>query len=260
MRLFIFNFFVLGIIWFQNEFVSIRTSGAIPKVFKQRKNSLEISDNIGEFSLPKDGRCSAVGDTIAENKKTSKQLIRFLKCVVDASMGRFATVHEKNIFVAEKCGALGFKVAETTKLPALDCIYCFREILEALEGRHPELGVIISDNEKRSIARVYIVVAYLEKNLRHRLRKIAKYVSSTNWYSAYSEAREFCGYIVLVYDLWTRVMRDKFWPYAIIVSNNYNSRYPVEYQCPYSSSQIVGIDLQDDKDLTALLESPLTFT
>lgn len=99
-----------------------------------------------------------------------------------------------------------------------------------MKEKYADIKDAIKTKDDESIVNIYIIVIYLEKYLRSKLSVIARHVTTKNWFMAYSVSREFCGTLVIVYDYWNRVMRDVFWPYLTVVSDNYFSRFTVEYR------------------------------
>ncbi|OLQ16212.1 hypothetical protein ChUKH1_00615 [Cryptosporidium hominis] len=200
-----------------------------------------------------------LGKYIAERKRTSDHMRKFLTCIIEHKSIESISLHEKYTKISEKCARSGYKASESTKTQSLNCIYCYKEILQSLKEKYDDMKSIFQTDEDESFGNIYIIVIYLEKFLRTKISVITQYITSTNWFMAYSASREFCGTLVIIFDLWTRVTRDFFWPYTTVASGNYLSRFPIELECPYSTSEITGVKIKDDSDLTAILESPLTF-
>ncbi|KAH8581662.1 uncharacterized protein ELE39_001792 [Cryptosporidium sp. chipmunk genotype I] len=153
---------------------------------------------------------------------------KFLKCIIENKNVRSEGLHEKYTKISEECSKFGYKASETTKTQSLNCVYCYKEILNSLKDKYSDVRDILKTEEDDSLAHIYIIVTYLEKFLRPKVSAITKYVASKNWFIAYSASREFCGTLVIVFEFWTRVTRDVFWPYAIVASGNYFSRFPIE--------------------------------
>lgn len=149
---------------------------------------------------------------------------------MESKSERFGSIHIKYTKISEKCAKYGYKASELTKTQPMNCIFCYKEILQSIRDKHAEVRDIISSEEDESFAHLYIIVIYMEKFLRARLTVVSRHMAYRNWYQAYSDSREFCGYIALVFEYWNRVVRDAFWPFLIIVSDNFLSRFPVEYR------------------------------
>ncbi|KAK9174041.1 hypothetical protein CmeUKMEL1_17060 [Cryptosporidium meleagridis] len=249
----------LTIIYFYGEYLNIEASGVIKKLKKNKNGSFNLEAEETEISFPEDERCKAVGEHIAGKKRTSEYMRKFLACIIEHKGIKSTNLHEKYTKISEKCSKFGFKASESTKAQSLDCIYCYKEILQSLKEKYDDIKNIFKTTDDESFGNISIIVIYLEKFLRPKTSVITRYITSTDWFMAYSASREFCGTLVLVFELWTRVTRDFFWPYVIASSGNYLSRFPIELECPYSTHEIAGVKIKDDSELTAILESPLTF-
>ncbi|KAJ1609421.1 hypothetical protein OIY81_1393 [Cryptosporidium canis] len=252
----------LAFVCYVGENLSVNASGAIKKTFsrKPRSNSVDISEGTSDVSFPKSGRCEAIGDYIAGKKSASKYLHKFVKCLIEYKDIPSENLHDKYTKISSKCAKFGHRASESTKVQPLSCVFCYKEILVSLKNKYSDINQIIQSEYEESIAHIYIIVMYLEKFLRAKLSVISKNVISTDWFSAYSNSREFCGTLTLVFEYWNRVVRDTFWPYLNLVSDNYYSRFTVENQCPYSTVDIQGVKISEDKELTAILENPLSFS
>ncbi|OII71861.1 uncharacterized protein cubi_00669 [Cryptosporidium ubiquitum] len=251
----------LAFICYQKEQLNVQAANAIKKLAKKggKSQNSEAETESSGVTLPKNERCKFIGNHIAEGKNTSKYLHKFMKCLLENKNIQSRSIHEKYTKISEKCARYGHKASELTKISSLDCIFCYKEIVKSMEEKFSDIKKMLKPGEDESIMYIYTIVAYLEKYLRAKLSVITRYVTITDWFMAYSSSRDFCGTLVIVYGYWNRVVRDVFWTYLIVVSDNYLSRFPVEFQCPYSRIDISGVNINEDKDLTAIMENPLSF-
>ncbi|KAJ1606529.1 hypothetical protein OJ253_2695 [Cryptosporidium canis] len=198
----------LAFVCYVGENLSVNASGAIKKKIsgKNKSNRVEINEETSDISFPKSGRCEAIGEYIAGKKSASKYLHKFLKCLIDYKDIPFENLHDKYTKISLKCAKFGHRASESTKAQPLSCVFCYKEILVSLKNKYSDINQIIQSEYEESIAHIYIIVMYLEKFLRVKLSVISKNVVSTNWFSAYSNSREFCGTLSLVFEYWNRVL------------------------------------------------------
>ncbi|TRY53146.1 Uncharacterized protein CTYZ_00002540, partial [Cryptosporidium tyzzeri] len=218
----------LAIIYFYGEHLNIEATSVMKKLKKSKKGDFSLEVEQAEINFPADERCKAVGEYVAGKKRTSDYMRKFLTCIIEQKSIESTSLHEKYTRISEKCAKFGYKASESTKTQSLNCMYCYKEILQSLKEKYDDMKNIFKTDEDESFGNIYIIIIYLEKFLGPKISVITRYIASTNWFMAYSASREFCGTLVIVFDLWTRVTRDFFWPYIIVASGNYLSRFPIE--------------------------------
>lgn len=240
--------FLLVITCYHGENFGVEASGTIKKIVrrKSKTDGFEIAEESNELSFPKEGRCEAIGklrkrnynidlsfclgDYIASRKKIYKHLEKFIRCLIEKKSARYGSLHDKYTAISKECARFGHRAVSNTHIQSLSCIFCYKEIQNSIRARHSEISQIIVSEDDESIVNLYIIVIYMERFLRSRLSAVSRSVVTVDWFKAYSSSRELCGYITLVFEYWNRVVRDAYWPYLIFVSDNYYSRFPVEYR------------------------------
>ncbi|KAK6590947.1 hypothetical protein RS030_111837 [Cryptosporidium xiaoi] len=214
---------------YDNSITIVEAAGAIPKILK-RGNSYELKhDDSEETSIPKEMRCTHLGEKMAKQSKVTRGFKKFYQCLKDFDGRKYPTIHDKNMEVSKKCAKYGMRITEHVKEPTLDCIFCFKEIVNELIKNHESIKEILDNQSMLSVAYLYTLIIFEEKYIRSYTSKITEYVEKRMWFDAYSDSRQFCGVLAIIFYFWNRVVRDTIWPYIIYGSGNYYSRFPIEY-------------------------------
>ncbi|KAH7648643.1 hypothetical protein FG379_002113 [Cryptosporidium bovis] len=215
---------------YDNSITKVEAAGAIPKLLKRGGGYDLKHDEINEAtSFPKEMRCTHLGEKIAKQSKTSREFKKLFKCLKDFDRRKYPSVHDKNMEVSKKCARYGMRIAEHVKEPILDCIFCFKEIVNELIKKSNSIKELLDTPSMISVSYLYTLIIFEEKYIRQHISQIAESVEKRLWFNAYSDSRQFCGIIAIIYHFWNRVVRDTIWPYVISGSNNYLSRFTIEY-------------------------------
>ncbi|KAH8740946.1 hypothetical protein FG386_002492 [Cryptosporidium ryanae] len=212
--------------------MKVEAAGAIPKLLKRNSRSYNLkNDNSDDdlSSVPQERRCNHLGEQIAKKNRVLREFKRLFACLKDFDSRKYLSIHDKNMEVSKKCARYGIKIAEYVKRPTLDCIFCFKEIVTELIKESEEIKELLNTQSMTSTAYLYTLIIFEEKYIRQEISQIAESVSDKMWFKAYSDSREFCRIIAIIYHFWNRVVRDTIWPYIIFGSNNYLSRFTIEY-------------------------------